>query len=147
MKNQFLLIIFLMACSFQAFSQKSEIFQKDGYAIKGYDVVAFHTEGQAVKGNKRHNYQWKDATWLFSSKSNLKKFVSDPEKYAPQYGGYCAYGTSGGHKAPTETDTWTIDNDKLYFNYSKKVQASWNKDRTGHIEKADKNWPLIKDKE
>jgi hypothetical protein len=71
-------------------------------------------------------------------------FAVDPEKYAPQYGGYCAYGTADGHKAPTETDTWTIDNNKLYFNYNQKVKELWNKDRPGLIKKADEQWPKIK---
>lgn len=147
MKKQILLITLLLFCTTQVFSQKSEIFQKDGYAIRGYDAVGFHTEGKAIKGDTLLAYHWKDAAWLFSSKTNLEKFAADPEKYAPQYGGYCAYGASDGHKAPTETDTWTVDHERLYFNYNKKVQASWNKDRNGHIEKADKNWPIIKDKE
>lgn len=147
MTKQILLFILVLSFTTQGFSQKSEIFQKDGYAIRGYDAVAFHTEGKAIKGDTLTTYYWKDATWLFSSKTNLEKFAADPEKYAPQYGGYCAYGASDGHKAPTETDTWTIDHEKLYFNYNKRVQASWNKDRSVHIEKANKNWQNIKDKE
>ena len=128
-------------------AQKSEIFQKNNLAIAGYDVVAFHTEGRATMGNKMFSYHWKDADWLFASESNLEKFRVQPEKYAPQYGGYCAYGTADGHKAPTEPDTWTIDNNKLYFNYNKKVQTNWNKDRPAFIEKANTNWPAIKDRE
>ena len=77
----------------------------------------------------------------------MELFKQNPQKYAPQYGGYCAYGTSQAHKAPTETDTWSIVNDKLYFNYNKKVQALWLKDQPALIKKADTNWPEIKDKE
>ncbi len=115
-------------------------------AIKGYDVVAFFTEAKAKKGSENFTYRWKDTNWLFESQDNLDMFKKDPEKYAPQYGGYCAYGTADGHKAPSETDTWTVKDNKLYFNYNKKVQQLWSKDIPGYIEKADKNWIEIKDK-
>ena len=76
----------------------------------------------------------------------MESFKKSPEKYAPQYGGYCAYGTAGGHKAPTQTETWTIVDGKLYFNYNEKVKESWNKEQAKLIEKANTQWPLIKDK-
>lgn len=129
-----------------AIAQKSEIFEKDGIAIRGYDVVAFHTDAIATKGSEKFVYRWKDTNWLFASQENLDLFKKEPEKYAPQYGGYCAYGTADGHKAPTETDTWTVRDKKLYFNYNKKVQQSWNKDQAAYIEKADRNWVEIKGK-
>lgn len=139
-----LLVLFVLA---ETAAQKSEIFEKDGMAIKGYDVVAFHTEAKATKGLENFTYRWKDANWLFANQANLDMFKEDPEKFAPQYGGYCAYGTADGHKAPTETDTWTIRDKKLYFNYNKKVQEIWNKDQAGYIKKADKNWVEIREKE
>jgi len=129
------------------FAQSSRVFTTDEGAIKGYDPVAFFKAGKPVMGKKEYSYQWNDATWYFSSSDNLKIFKKDPEKFAPQYGGYCAYGTSEGHKAPTETDTWTILNNKLYFNYNKDIQTEWKKDQKSRIEKADKIWPTIKDKE
>lgn len=138
-----LILIFSLTA---AFAQKSEIFEKDGMAIRGYDVVAFHTDARATKGSEKFIYHWKDTNWLFANQENLDMFKKEPEKYAPQYGGYCAYGTADGHKAPTETDTWTVKDNKLYFNYNKKVQQIWNKDQVGYIEKADKNWVEIKDK-
>ncbi len=84
---------------------------------------------------------------MFASKANLDSFKKAPEHYAPQYGGYCAYGTAGGHKAPTETETWTIIDDKLYFNYNKKVKDQWVKKTAAYIEKANVNWEIIKDSE
>ena len=128
------------------FAQSSQVFTTDAGAIKGYDPVAFFKAGKPVMGLKEYSYEWNGAKWYFSSNDNLTAFKKDPEKYAPQYGGYCAYGTSEGHKAPTETDTWTIVNNKLYFNYSKNVQTEWKKDQKARIEKADKTWPTIKDK-
>ena len=77
----------------------------------------------------------------------LNSFSKNPDKYVPQYGGYCAFGLSDGHKAPTDPDAWTIVDGKLYFNYSLKVKELWIKNPTERIEKADKNWPMLKDKE
>jgi YHS domain-containing protein len=147
MKHLFIatFILFLTACGTNA--QKKEIFSPEGKAIKGYDPVAFFREQKAVKGSEALSYTWKDAQWLFSTKENLDSFKANPEHYAPQYGGYCAYGTAQGHKAPTETNTWTIVDNKLYFNYDSKVRESWIKDTKGLIEKADKEWINIKDKE
>ncbi|HVW61713.1 MAG TPA: YHS domain-containing (seleno)protein, partial [Puia sp.] len=90
--------------------------------------------------------QWNDATWYFASRENLESFKAAPEKYAPRYGGYCAYGTAQGHKAPTEVETWSILDGKLYFNYNQKVKEMWSKDRAAMIKKADQNWVMIKDK-
>jgi len=137
-------LIFFIA---PAFSQSSQVFQTDAGAIKGYDPVAFFNAGKPVMGKKEYSYEWHGAKWHFSSSDNLKAFKKEPEKFAPQYGGYCAYGTSEGHKAPTEIDTWTIVNNKLYFNYNKDVQSEWKKDQKTRIEKADQIWPTIKDKE
>lgn len=128
-------------------AQKAEIFQKGGAAIRGFDAVAFFTESKPVMGEVEISYEWKGALWLFSSSVNMEKFKSDPEKYAPQYGGYCAFGMADGHKAPTETDTWTIIDNKLYFNYNKKVKEMWWKDTKGFIEKANTNWPELKNKD
>lgn len=140
-------IIIALAAFFaiaQAKAQKSEIFISGGKAIKGYDPVAFFKEAKPVKGADSLSYQWKAATWLFSNRENLEAFMATPEKYAPQYGGYCAYGTSQGHKAPTETDTWTVVNDKLYFNYNAKVKEIWTKDEQNLIQQADQKWPDLK---
>ena len=145
MKNIILIILILI--SFSSSAQKAEIFQKDGFAIRGYDAVAFFTESKAVKGDSLNMLEWRNAKWLFSSRQNLDAFRLDPEKYAPQYGGYCAYGTAEGHKAPTDAGTWTIINDKLYFNYNGKVKELWSKKTKEYIEKADENWPQVKDKE
>ena len=136
------ILVLLMACGRS--NQHSEIFAPGGKAIKGYDAVAFFVQGRPVAGTNSFSYSWKGAEWLFSSKDNLDSFSNDPEKYAPQYGGYCAYGTANGHKAPTETDTWTIVDNKLYFNYSSKVKEMWMKNQKALIEKADKNWPSVR---
>ncbi|MEO6722963.1 MAG: YHS domain-containing (seleno)protein [Ferruginibacter sp.] len=127
-------------------SAQSNIFIKDGKAINGYDAVAYFTESKPVQGKDELVYSWNNARWYFSSQQNLDSFKVVPEKYAPQYGGYCAYGLSEGHKAPTSPIAWTIVDGKLYLNYNSDVLKLWSKDRLERIEKADKNWPEIKDK-
>lgn len=146
MKHIHLLALFILSTVLSQ-AQKSPVFAPDGKAIRGYDPVAFFSQAKPVMGADSLSYTWKDVTWMFASKENRDLFIADPEKYAPQYGGYCAYGTSQGHKAPTQVDTWTVSDGKLYFNYNKKVQESWNKNQQALIEKADKIWPEIKDKE
>jgi YHS domain len=147
MKKIVISLIVLISFTVTAFAQKSSVFITDGKAIRGYDPVAFFTDSKPVKGFDSLGYDWQDAHWLFSSAKNLEAFKANPEKYAPAYGGYCAYGTAEGHKAPTETDTWSIVDGKLYFNYNKKVKEFWLKDQPGMIKKADANWPQIKAKE
>jgi hypothetical protein len=127
------------------YAQKSEVFVSKGYAINGYDAVAYFNAAKSVEGKKTFLYQWHDANWLFSTKQNLDSFSRHPEKYAPQFGGYCAYGVSEGHKAPTEPGAWTIVDGKLYLNYNKDVQQLWKKDIPGRIKKAEDNWSKVKD--
>jgi len=141
----FAILIIVASCTPE--KTTSEIFVTDSKAIRGYDAVAFHTEQKALLGNHANVYEWKGAKWLFANQQNLLTFMANPEKYAPQYGGYCAYGTADGHKAPTETETWTILHGKLYFNYNKEVQQLWKKDQPGYIRKADSLWPTVKDDE
>lgn len=139
----FLLLTFLISCTSTG-KKGAEIFQKNGYAINGYDPVAFFEEEKPVKGNPQFKYRWKDADWVFSTQARLDSFRLAPEKFAPQYGGYCAYGTADGHKAPTEADTWTLQDGKLYFNYNMDVKKLWDQDRAKFILQADGNWEKIK---
>lgn len=147
MKKIILCLLIAFAGISNSIAQQAEIFSINGKAIRGYDPVAFFTLGKAEKGLEEIAYNWNNTTWLFSTKENREAFKTNPEKYSPQYGGYCAYGTSDGHKAPTETDTWTIVNGKLYFNYNQKVKSLWTKNQEALIIKADGIWPGIKDKE
>jgi YHS domain-containing protein len=136
----FLAILFTLSAT----AQKAEVFQTNGLAIHGYDPVAFFLDQKPVKGSMLFTTRWREATWQFASRQHLDAFLKDPERYAPQYGGYCAYGTAGGYKASTEIDTWTIVDNKLYFNYNQKVKGTWSKDIPGYIRKADGNWPQIR---
>lgn len=126
------------------FAQQDEIYVKDNTAINGYDVVAYFKEGKPVKGIAGFMVTYKGVNWLFSGKTNADLFKASPEKYEPQYGGYCAFGCSRGYKAKTSPDAWTIVDGKLYLNYNTDVRDTWNKDRQGYIKKADVNWIDIK---
>ena len=107
-------------------------------AIKGYDTVAYFTEGKAVKGDKSYEAEYQEATWLFSSQQNLDLFVANPEKYAPQYGGYCAYGIANDYVVKIDPAQWKIVDDKLYLNYDSNIQKRWLKNIDGYIVAADR---------
>lgn len=140
-----LLTILCLTLGFaQGFAQSGEVFTTNDGAIRGYDPVAYFAEGKAVKGKGDLSIKWHDALWHFSSKENLESFKSMPEKYAPQYGGYCAFGTSEGHKAPTEPSAFTVVNGKLYLNYSADVKKMWLENQSERIRKADEYWPEVK---
>lgn len=114
-----------------------------GLAIRGYDPVAYFTEGAAVAGSEDFQHEWQGATWQFSSAENLVAFANNPEAYAPEYGGYCAKALSEGNLASIDPEAWRIVDGELYLNYSPEVQQQWLQDVPGNIAKADTNWPLI----
>lgn len=126
-----------------AAAQKPEVFSDGGGAIRGYDPVAYFTESRAVKGSERFIHRWKGATWRFASAENRDRFVAAPEKFAPQYGGYCAYGVAQNYAVSIDPRAWSIADGKLYLNYSRSVRQTWNKDIPGYIGKADANWPGV----
>lgn len=127
-----------------AAADKDPVFTTRGnLAIRGYDPVAYFTEGKAVKGDKDFTLGWQGADWRFESAENRDIFSEDPEKYAPQYGGYCAWAVSRNYTAPTDPDAFTLVDGKLYLNYNKRVMRQWLEDRDANIESADKNWPTV----
>jgi len=128
-----------------AHAAKDEIFTKrfGNTAASGYDVVAYFTAGEPTKGNKKFKLEYKGADWHFASQENLDKFKEDPEAFAPQYGGYCAWAVANGDTAATDPKQWNITDGKLYLNYNAKIQKKWLEDKLGFIEKADQNWPSV----
>jgi YHS domain-containing protein len=112
-------------------------------AIRGTDPVAYFTAGRPVQGSSQFEYEWNGATWRFSSAQNRALFASNPDAYAPQYGGYCAKAVSEGNLAAIDPNAWRIVDGKLYLNYSAEVQQQWLQDIPGNIAKADANWPEI----
>lgn len=113
-------------------------------AIKSYDVVAYFKANKAIKGSEKFEHIYGGVTWRFSNKENLESFVSKPEDYLPQYGGYCAYAVSQNSTASVDPKLFTIHEGKLYLNYNQKINETWTKNKTDFIKKADQFWPKIK---
>ena len=114
-----------------------------GVAVGGYDPVAYFTDGKPVKGSKDLTTEYEGVTWRFASAANRDAFKANPAKYAPQYGGYCAYAVAKGSTAKGDPQAWTIHDGKLYLNFDKRVRATWAKDIPGNVKKADANWPAV----
>lgn len=118
-----------------------------GVGLAGYDPVAFFTDSAAVRGDSTHRASYGGATYWFASEAHRALFQADPAKYAPQFGGYCAYGASRGYAAKVEIETWQIINGRLTLNYSKDVQRTFNQDVAGYLRKANENWAGIVERE
>jgi len=138
-----LLSIFVTLYTSGAVAQNTQYCSKEGVAIKGYDPVAYFIQHEALEGKDNFSTEWSGSTWKFISQANLDSFKVAPQKYAPQYGGYCAYGLSENHKSPSDPMAWTIVGQKLYLNYNPKVKQMWQKDTIARIKTADQNWPAV----
>lgn len=112
-------------------------------AIKGYDPVAYFTEGKAVKGSEEFTHEYKGATWQFATAEHRDLFAATPTKYEPQYGGWCAYAMADGKKFKIDPNAWQIHEGKLYLNYNAKIQKIWISERAKRIADADANWNKI----
>lgn len=115
-------------------------------AIHGFDPVAYFTQGQARVGQAVFSYKYGEGVYRFVSEENKKKFAAAPQRYAPQYGGYCAYGTALGAKFDGDPRLFTIVDGKLYFNLNPAIQKKWMEDIPGNIAKANRHWTRIRDK-
>lgn len=115
----------------------------NGLAIRGTDPVAYFKLGKPVQGIAGFEYVWNGVTWRFANAENRDKFVANPEQYAPQYGGFCAWAVSQGYTASIDPQAWRIVDGKLYLNYNQRVQGRWERDIPGNIAKADANWPDV----
>ena len=121
------------------------IYAENGIALRGYDPVAYFTDKSPTKGSAEHSLEWRGATWHFASAENRDKFDEDPEKYTPQYGGYCAWAVAvKGQAYAIDPTAWRVVNDKLYLNFSHDIQSKWEKDIPGFIADGDKKWPELK---
>lgn len=127
-----------------------------GYAVSGYDVVAYRSlpqnpvgQGQpeGVKGRADITAEHNGAKFAFASEENRAMFLENPAKFAPQYDGHCAYGVSKGGKVPGNPNLWRIVDDKLYLNITPVVVGFWEEDISGNIDKAEGNWPGIETKD
>ncbi len=134
---------FAVLLSAGLFAQSIKYSGKNGVAIKGYDPVAYFNQQNAVEGNDKYTTEWSGSKWKFVSQNNLDSFKTAPEKYVPQYGGFCAYGASENHLSPTDPKAWTIASGKLYLNYNLDVKQLWIKDTASRIKAADGYWPTL----
>jgi len=117
-----------------------------GVAVGGYDAVAYHTVGKAVVGNPAITLEHEGVAWRFASEANRELFRAEPARYAPQYGGYCAYAVSQGYTAKGDPKAWSIVGGKLYLNYTQPVKRDWDGQRQAFITLGDKNWPKVLEK-
>lgn len=121
-----------------------EFFERNNLAVDGYDPVAYFTERKPVKGSPEFRADYQGSIFQFVSAAHRDTFTDHPEKFLPQYGGYCAYGMAQGYKAKIDPSAFTIVEDKLYLNYSEGVRSRWLTDTPGYIRKANENWPDVR---
>lgn len=136
-----LTILFLLAAL--AGDPKPAVNVSGNLALDGYDAVAYVTDGRPIKGLPHVSTTWSGAVWRFASAEHRDAFLKDPERYAPQFGGYCAWAVAHGYLANGDPEAWRIVDGKLYLNYSKRVQKRWEADIPGYIVKGQANWPDV----
>ena len=143
--SAFLIVLLSMAAPISAIAGDSiytGLFSNT--AVGGYDAVSFFTSDGPVKGKSAISVEYMGALWLFANRENRDLFAGDPKKYAPQYGGFCAWAVAEKKsRAPGNPKYWRVVSGKLYLNYSKSVQEQWLRDIPGHIARADQNWPAL----
>ena len=121
----------------------SAVNTEQGLAVKGYDPVAYFTTGQPTRGLAQFSTTYKGITYRFASSENRDRFVAAPNRYVPQYGGYCAYAIALNQIADIDPDQWAIVENKLYLNNNFFSQTLWSLDKSGNIARGDHNWPLV----
>ena len=119
---------------------------RDNLALQGYDLVSYFTDSTAMPGSAEFTAVHEGAVYRFVSAAHRDAFTTNPARYVPAYGGYCAFGVSRGYKVKIDPEAFLIVDGRLYLNYDKGVQKEWLKDIPGYIAKADQNWPGLKDK-
>ena len=115
-------------------------------AVSGYDTVAFFTDSKAVNGSPFISAEYHGATYFFATEDHKRLFIKNPENYLPQCGGFCTYGVGLGKLFPVDINTWQVRNAKLYLNLNAGVLKKFNADFEGNVAKAEKNWPLLAEK-
>jgi hypothetical protein len=116
---------------------------RGGLALKGYDAVAYFTDGKPVKGSGQFEHRWNGAVWRFARATHLEAFAKEPEKYAPRFGGYCAWAVSHGYTADGDPYAWKIVGGRLYLNYFRSVQRQWEQNIPKYIADGEANWPRV----
>lgn len=140
-----IVVLVLAVVSTSGFSMQGGLRQGLDVAHSGYDMVSYFTEGKAEQGNSEFTTIYKDAVYQFTSGAHQVLFLKEPEKYLPQFDGYCAYGVTFTQKLKADPTVWKIVDGKLYFNLSQKFMKDWSKDLVASIQKGHEEWELIKD--
>jgi hypothetical protein len=142
-----LVMLFTVATVAGAGQGKLVAVDSNHIAIKGYDTVAYFTDGKAIKGSSQFEYAFDDARWLFSNAAHREMFIADPDHYMPQYGGNCAGATAFGDVMPADPEAWTIVDGKLYMVASKKFLDQWKANSAQNITQADARWTAIQQRQ
>lgn len=143
MTRRIVLLAALLLLALPAAGGAQSVNADGGVALKGTDVVAYFSDGKVVAGSPQFTHRWHDAEWRFASAANRDAFAREPEKYAPQYGGFCSWGMAQGYRAPVDPAAFRVVDGKLYLNYSRSVQGNWVKDIPGNVTRADGNWAKL----
>ena len=146
MKKVAFLLAIAMLLSTAALAKNLVNVDKNGLAIKGYDPVAYFTDNKPVMGSQQFQSSYNGATYYFASAEHKRLFDAEPQKYAPQFGGYCAYGASKNKTVPIKPSAFEVLNGRLLLQYDEDVRDTFNKDQAGNLNKADSNWPGLVDK-
>ena len=133
---------FLFLRSIGMFASAPVYATADG-AIGGYDPVAYFTQGQATRGSPEFTHDWNGASWRFANAAHRDVFAAEPDKYAPQFGGYCAKAISDDYTARGDGAVWAVVDGKLYLNFDEKIAQQWSADRARRIADAERNWPTV----
>lgn len=126
-----------------AYAATPQIYAEGGIAIDGTDPTGYFTEGAPVAGDSAITLDWRGATWRFASTDARALFEGDPDRYAPQFGGYCAWAVAEGYTASTIPEAWKIVDDRLYLNFNRRIQRRWERDIPGNIARGQANWPDV----
>ncbi|MFQ6551940.1 YHS domain-containing (seleno)protein [Aestuariibius insulae] len=126
-----------------AFAGQAHFYMEGGVAIDGTDPTSYFTAGAPVAGDDAYSLKWQGAIWRFASAEAQDMFEMNPDRFAPQYGGYCAWAVAEGYTAPTVPEAWRIEDGRLYLNFSRRIQRRWERDIPGNIARGDANWPRV----
>ena len=139
------IVFAVMAPAAPAFANHAPVYTGmfSNVGVSGYDVVAYFIDGRPVRGSTQFRTTYRNVEYRFASAEHLAAFRADPERYLPQYGGYCAWAISQGYTASGNPNNWRIVDGRLYLNYNTDIQRRWEQDIPGHISRANTNWPSV----
>jgi hypothetical protein len=141
-----IIVVVLSLSGAHASAAKPEWYLARNLALSGYDAVAYFTESRAVRGDARFELVWNGVRWRFASLEHRDRFRAEPGRYAPRFGGYCAWAVSNGYTASGDPNAWSVVDGRLYLNYSPAVRRTWEQDKAGNIARGTANWPGVLEK-